>query len=262
MTTASVGSCCAALYGHPLARFLLGDSYHPGGLAMTDELARMADAGPSDDVLDAGSGPGTSAVHIAETLGARVTGVTLEAAGVEAGRRLAAERGVSSQTDFLQGDVLELAASLGPFEVVLLECVLSTLPDKAAALRKLAARLKPGGRIAVSDVTIEGPLPEALQGTASAALCLGDALSFEGYCSLLCEPGLLLREARPAGDVAAKFVRQLRGGLLIAEAAGRLGMHNVSSETVAAVRAPLKIAHKLVEDGRLGYALFVAVRDW
>lgn len=261
MTSPSVAACCTEFYGHPLARFLLGDSFHPGGLAVTEELLRLADVRRDDSVLDAGSGLGTSAVHIAATVGSRVTGVTLEDTGVEAARKFAAERGVADRTTFLQGDFLELAPALGPFEAVLLECVLSTLPNKLDALRILSGRLHPGGKIAISDVTVDGPLPERLRGPASAALCLADALTFEGYAGLLRSAGLRLVVARSMREKAAKFIRQLRGGLLIAEAAAGLGISAVSYGTIADLRPVLKEAQRLVDEDRLGYALFVAVKD-
>ena len=61
-------------------------------------------------------------------------------------------------------------------------------------------------------------------------------------------------------EMAAKFVRQLCGGLLIAEAAAGLGISAVSYGTIADLRPVLKEAQRLVDEDRLGYALYVAVK--
>ena len=117
-------ACCKLSYGHPAARWLMGDSFHPGGIELTDRLAGLLAIGPSDNVLDAGSGVGTTAVRLAESKGCEVTGATLEAEGVVAGEALARTRGVSDRVAFIQGDFAELPANVGPFTVAVMECVL------------------------------------------------------------------------------------------------------------------------------------------
>ncbi|MBI4305390.1 MAG: methyltransferase domain-containing protein [Chloroflexi bacterium] len=261
MTTISIAACCTSFYGHPLARFLLGDSFHPGGLELTNKLLRLANITADGVLLDAGSGLGTSAIFAAKTFGCRVTGITLEASGVAAARKLAASEGVTDRVAFVQGDLSALAPSLGPFNAVLLECVMSTLPEKSDALRTLIDRLPTGGRVAVSDITLEGVLPVSLRGPASSALCLDGALSFDGYRELLGRAGLALEVAEPVPHVAASFVRHLRGRLLIAEAAVGLGKIAFEPEALATVRRYMREVTALVESGRLSYALFVAHRS-
>ena len=136
-------SCCATTYSHPLARWLLGDSLHPGGLALASRLAHLTGVGPESTVLDAGSGLGATAVHLADTTGCRVVGITLEQAGVGAGEELARSHGVEDHVSFLQGDLLEVDLGDERYDVVLMECVLSILPRKiqvaAAPQRRIAA---------------------------------------------------------------------------------------------------------------------------
>src|SRR5205823_12263086 len=69
---AELKSCCANLYETDVARLLLGDSFHPGGLALTERLGQLLRLCPDDVVLDVAAGRGTSAVHLAKLFGCRV----------------------------------------------------------------------------------------------------------------------------------------------------------------------------------------------
>jgi len=81
--------CCSAYYGHRATRWLLDDSFHPGGLELTAELAILAGGGPESRVLEAGSGSGASAVHLARSSGCAVLAVTSEKEGAAYGKRQA-----------------------------------------------------------------------------------------------------------------------------------------------------------------------------
>src|SRR5919109_4261056 len=79
--------------------------------------------------------------------------------------------------------VSQLGTSL--FDGILMECVMSLLPDKAAATERAFHALKPGGRVAISDVTIEQPFPLPLDEVAAWSACVGGALTASEYASLL-----------------------------------------------------------------------------
>ena len=115
-------ACCADVYAHPAARYLMGDSFHPGGLTLTSQVAALAGVNASSVVLDVGSGRGASAVHLAAEKGCRVHGLTLERQGVEAGLALARERGVAERVSFALGDVMAAPIEVGGFDVALMEC--------------------------------------------------------------------------------------------------------------------------------------------
>ena len=68
----SVGACCSAVYGSPLAELLVGDSLHPGGLAEYAQPARGGPTAPGSRLLDIGCGLGASARLAADRFGLRV----------------------------------------------------------------------------------------------------------------------------------------------------------------------------------------------
>lgn len=253
-------ACCVASYDHPAVRWVLGDSWHPGGLPLTTRLAEAAGVGPRSRVLDAGSGRGATAVHLAETVGCRVVGITLEPGGTAVADDLAQRRGVEERTTFVQGDLMEGGLEGEPFDAVLMECVLSILPDKPAALRGLHGLLRPGGRIGLTDVTVGGALPDELQGLLAAVGCVGNARSLEEYSALLADQGLVVETVRDLPETAATFLTDLQGKLMLAEIAAKLGKLPIGGDVLGEAKRLLAVARDLVSRGGLSYGMVVAVK--
>ena len=197
-------------------------------------------------------------MHLAKHLGCRVVGVTLEAAGADAGRALAHEHGVSALVEFRQGDLLDVALEDVGFDAVLMECVLSILSDKPAALARLTAALKPGGTLVVTDVTVSGELPADLRGVLAVAGCVGDARPLDDYRALLTDAGLELRHAQHEPGVVSAMLQQVRGRLLMADVARGLGKLAVDASLIARGRELLDRVQTLVDQGTLGYAVLAA----
>jgi arsenite methyltransferase len=260
LNTQPVGACCSIIYSHPLATWLIGESFHPGGLSLTDELAQLVNLGPGMRLLDAGCGRGTSTVHLAESTGCTAVGLTLESDGVERGRSLAEASGVSDRVQFVQDDILNMDTVAGDFDVVLMECVLSTLEQKPESLRQLYRITRPGGYIALTDVTVSAELPEQLRGSIGAALCMADARDLDEYMGLIEDAGFKVKEYRSAKEVVQDLIKKIGTRLMIADAAIGLGSLKVDRSLVVDVREALQTASKLVDEGTLGYGLIVAQR--
>lgn len=255
-----VGACCSIIYSHPLATWLIGESFHPGGMALTEELARLSQLGPGNRLLDAGCGRGASTVHLAESTGCEAVGLTLESDGVERGRQLAEARGVQDRVTFVQDDILHMDTAIGEFDVVLMECVLSTLEQKPESLRQLYRITRQGGYIAITDVTVSGELPRQLQGSIGAALCMADARDLAEYVALVEEAGFKVRDYRLAKEAVPQLVRKIGTRLMIADAAIGIGSLAVDRSLIVEARESLKTATKLIDEGTLGYGLIVAQR--
>jgi arsenite methyltransferase len=255
-----IKTCCVASYTHPLARWFLGDSLHPGGLTLTTRLARMAGVGPQSLVLDAGSGLGASSVHLAQTVGCRVVGVTLEEEGVARGARLAGGSDVADRVTFLEGDIQEVDLMPGSFDVAFMECVLSLVSDKRGVLRRIRSLLRSGGSFALSDVTLKGPLPEEMRGVAASVACMGATLPLEGYRHLVKSAGFDVEHIEDLPEVASNLLRDFRDKLLMAEIAVALGKLPVDGELLAVIKRYLALAEDMVRSGTLSYGMLVARR--
>ncbi|MFQ5860653.1 MAG: methyltransferase domain-containing protein [Dehalococcoidia bacterium] len=253
-----VNACCTASYSHPLARWLLGNSFHPGGLALTTRLAHLSGVKPMSRLLDVGSGGGASAVHLAKTIGCQVVGVTLEKDGTAAGYTLARKEGVEDQVTFIEGDIQEVELEAESFHVVLMECVLSILPGKAAVLRRLYGLLRPGGHLGLTDVTVNGTLTPELRGVLAVAGCVGDARPLEEYLALVEAQGFTIDQSQYLQETVSAFLRNITGRLLVVEAASKLGRLPVGDDVITAGKRVLAVVQELVLQGILSYGLVVA----
>src|SRR2546430_16037098 len=70
-----IKTCCATAYQSDIARFLLGDSFHPGGLKLTEHLGTLLHLGPQQRVLDGAAGEGRSAIALAQRFGCQVPAI-------------------------------------------------------------------------------------------------------------------------------------------------------------------------------------------
>ncbi len=253
-----VKSCCATLYASDWVRLLLGDSLHPGGLGLTDYLAKVIGLRPGERVLDVASGRGISAVHLAQTVGCSVVGVDYSPPNVASARRTASERGVSDRVHFLAGDAERLPVEDDTFDAVIAECAFCTFPDKAAAAAEFARVLRPGGRLGFVDLLRSGPLPEELGGLVAWVACVGDARPLEEYLALLEDAGLRIDRVEHHDHALAELVEMVRTRLLTVQVAARLTASPLPNVDWGEVRPMLRSAAAAVADGRLGYALIAA----
>jgi ubiquinone/menaquinone biosynthesis C-methylase UbiE len=238
----------------------MGDSLHPGGLQLTSYLAQKMELRPGERVLDVGSGWGASAVHLAKQYGCSVLGVSLEETGVKAAQAAAQKQGVEALVSFVRGDVCSLQLEAGGFDAVIMECTLSIITDKQSLLGHLRSALRPGGRIGVTDVTVNGELPPGLQGTLSAALCVSDALSLSGYQSLVESAGFSVTSREDVKPYVEKFLHDIKGKLLLAELGSKLGKLPISPSLIDHAKDVFAQVQHLVQQGVLGYGLLVGQR--
>ncbi len=121
---------------------------------------RLLELQPGETVLDLGSGAGLDAILAARQVGpgGRVIGVDMTPEMLERARRNARDAGLS-QIEFVEGRLERLPLQDSSMDAVTSNCVINLVPDKRQVFREIARVLRPGGRLVVSDIVLERPLP-------------------------------------------------------------------------------------------------------
>jgi ubiquinone/menaquinone biosynthesis C-methylase UbiE len=250
-----IKACCAASYGSDAVALLLGESYHPGGLALTRRLADRLRLRGGGRVVDVAAGPGATARVLATDHDVTVDGVDLGKSTVERARGMS---GLDRRVRFHVGDAERIPLPDGVFDAVVCECAFCTFPDKAAAAAEFARVLRPGGRVGITDVTVSaGGVPAELTTLAAWVACIADARPLSEYSAILDRAGLRTVHTERHDEAIARMIDEIdaRLRLLRMTAPARLADAGVD---VPAVLRYTQVARQAVADGLIGYALLVA----
>ncbi len=194
---------------------------------------------PGETVLDLGSGAGFDALIAAPRVGpsGRVIGVDMTPEMLERARINAVEAGYAGTVEFREGTIEALPVAAGTVDVIISNCVINLSPDKPAVFREAFRVLKPGGRLAVSDIVLSEPLPDDLREMAAGYVaCLSGALLEDEYIGAMTAAGFEdVRWTRTAASMLFDSSTLDPEALAIAQ---QVGMDRISalSETVWSYR--------------------------
>jgi SAM-dependent methyltransferase len=151
----------------------------------------LAELRPGEVVLDLGSGGGIDVL-----LSARRVGPTGRAYGLDMTDEMLAlaesnkARSGLTNVDFLKGEIEHIPLPDNSVDVILSNCVINLSADKDAVLKEAFRVLKPGGRLAVSDVVVRGELPAPVRRSMELWVgCVAGALSDDDYRAKLLNAG-------------------------------------------------------------------------
>lgn len=138
---------------------------------------------PGEVVVDLGSGGGLDVFLASKKVGpeGRVIGIDMTQAMIERARANAASGGYTN-VEFYQSTIDNIPLPDASVDCVISNCVLNLAPDKPAVFREIARVLKPGGRLAVSDIALKRELPEVVARSMAAYVgCIAGAIRIEDY---------------------------------------------------------------------------------
>lgn len=144
-----------------------------------------------DMVIDLGSGAGNDCFIARREAGekGRVIGIDFTTAMIEKARINADNLGFNN-VEFRQGDIEKMPVSANLADVIVSNCVLNLVPNKAEVFKEIYRVLKPGGHFSISDVVLVGALPEALKKDAEMyAGCVAGAIQKDDYLQLINSTG-------------------------------------------------------------------------
>lgn len=153
---------------------------------------------PGNTVLDLGSGAGNDCFVARALVGDEgyVAGIDFTEAMVEKARKNTRKLGYSN-VDFILGDIENIPVRFGVVDVVISNCVLNLVPDKQKAFSEIYRVLKQGGHFCISDVVLQGELPNELKEDAAMyAGCVAGALQQEEYLGIIKQSGFINVEVK------------------------------------------------------------------
>jgi SAM-dependent methyltransferase len=163
------------------------------GLSCGNPLA-TASLREGETVVDLGSGGGLDIFLAARKVGekGRAIGIDMTPEMIDLARRNASklEGGAPPNVEFRQATIDDLPLEDASVDCVISNCVINLAPDKRAVFREIARVLKPGGRLAVSDIALKRELPAELSADMLAYVgCIAGAIPVEEYRRGLVEAG-------------------------------------------------------------------------
>ena len=181
-------SCCSTdsnLYPADLLATL------PGGESVVSygcgDPITLASLEPGQTILDLGSGAGLDCFFAAKKVGetGQVIGVDMTPEMIERAQS-SAKRLNLQNVEFRQGYLEDLPVEPNTVDVIISNCVINLSPDKSKVFTEAFRVLKPGGKLAVSDIVTDGPLPDAIKKSLSAwAGCVAGAVEANEYIGMM-----------------------------------------------------------------------------
>lgn len=174
------------LYQQNQFRAAAGDTFRPGGLELTAEMAQLCALSPGKRVLDLGCGVGSTASYLAAGWGVEMVGVDATPDFLEEARAR------DPRLTWLLGRGEEIPCTDGSFDAVFAECLLSIVDDPARVLAEIRRVLKPGGYLALTDIYLRLPELAPSRETVARATCLHGALGRAETISRVEEAGFAI----------------------------------------------------------------------
>jgi len=189
----------------------------------------IASLKPGEVVVDLGAGGGFDCFLAAHEVGSsgRVIGVDMTPDMLSKARANAV-KGRFENVEFRLGEIEHLPVPDASADVIISNCVINLSPDKSQVFRDAFRVLRPGGRLAISDVVATAELPEAMRNDAGlVAGCMGNASLIEELEGMMRDAGFEQIRIRPK-DESKEFIKDW--------APGRNVTDYVVSATIEAVR--------------------------
>jgi arsenite methyltransferase len=196
-----------------------------------------------ETVLDLGSGAGVDAFLAAREVGpsGRVIGVDMTPAMLDKARANVKKAGVDN-VEFREGRLESLPVESASVDAVTSNCVINLVPDKGAVFAEVVRVLKPGGRLVISDIILDGALPDAVaKDVYSYVGCVSGAMLRDEYFGLLRQAGFsgvaVLKDVDYLGAVGDAFPAELAKLLASAGIAPDALLEKVRSVTYRAAKS-------------------------
>lgn len=210
-------SCCSTeVYNLMADDYSALNGYNPDadlglGCGLPTQFAKIK---PGDTVIDLGSGAGNDCFIARAETGekGKVIGIDMTSSMIERARTNA-EKLNFHNVEFRLGEIEKLPVTSNIADVVVSNCVLNLVPDKAKAFAEIHRVLKPNGHFSISDIVLVGALPKTIMKTAEMyAGCISGAIQKEDYLKIISDAGfsnITIQKDKPVvlpDDILASYL--------------------------------------------------------
>lgn len=183
------GCCSTEVYSIMADDYNKLEGYNPDadlglGCGLPTQFAKIK---KGDTVIDLGSGAGNDAFIARHEVGenGKVIGIDFTPAMIEKARANAEKLGFNN-VEFRQGDIEKMPAGGNVADVIVSNCVLNLVPNKDGVFKEIFRVLKPSGHFSISDIVLEGVLPDNIRSAAEMyAGCVSGAIQKSEYLQLI-----------------------------------------------------------------------------
>jgi ubiquinone/menaquinone biosynthesis C-methylase UbiE len=187
------GSCSTEVYNIMADDYTAMEGYNPDadlglGCGLPTQAAQIK---TGDTVIDLGSGAGNDCFVARHEVGetGKVIGIDFTPQMIEKARANAEKLGFNN-VEFRLGDIEKMPVTADRADVVVSNCVLNLVPNKTGVFKEIFRVLKPGGHFSISDIVLEGELPESIRTAAEMyAGCVSGAIQKSEYLDLIAANG-------------------------------------------------------------------------
>lgn len=198
------GGCSTEVYNIMTDDYDHLEGYNPDadlklGCGLPTEFAKIK---KGDYVVDLGSGAGNDCFVARAETGetGKVVGIDFTPEMIEKARNNAEKLGFNN-VEFRQGDIENIPMTSNVADVVVSNCVMNLVPNKPKAFAEVQRILKPTGHFSISDIVLEGDLPEKIKNAAEMyAGCVASAIQMEDYLKIIENSGfknMTLQKKKP-----------------------------------------------------------------
>ena len=184
------------------------DQDHYGGLPANKALAQCAMLEPGSRVADFCAGLGGPARYYAHVYGADVTAIELTPARAAGAKRLNDLVGLADRVRVVQGDVVNTGLPDGALDSVVSQEAFLHLPDKASVLLEAHRILRPGGRLAFTDLIRHAPLAATDSDLLWEGMAIEPVETVDGYRALLQAAGFAIVRLEDLTEELGPVLRQ------------------------------------------------------
>jgi len=285
----SSAMCCAQFYEQDIVQELMGGSFHPGGASLSRTLVSQLGLEPAARVLDVACGVGTTTRMMAREFAFDASGLDFSEINVRKATELMNQEALSKSGDsepccapgdpcctpenapvqlgsqdtpsvvakFIQGSAESIPFESISFDGLTCECAVSTFANQANVAAEFFRVLKPGGMFGMTDMVLNGELPDDFAEKAAPWTCVAKALNVDGYQELFEQVGFKQVAHEDHSHTLLELATEMKRKLVMAGMGKALGALPTLGMNLSEMRAMLSQSTELVKSGAIQYGLLV-----